>query len=739
MWCEPEFHRAGHGKMFMENKENESLKISAKLVDLEDAEEFLKKSAIGKEKIKIAAGYKKSEKVSMEVPVAEKSENFQAREDNCEELNLQDYQLELENRIRNLLWTISGDYTQQMKPDVSLFLRSKDIALYDGIKQGALAKFFDKDFLGMYLVKKIFMGADEAALTFVSQLCIEEAIGERICEQRPGIWEMQRKACEDILDQEYETMPSAADKLGYLRVNLLRRRIDRGGNTSLKKKNLQDDSRSEEKSADSVENTDVSNEVITGNADVSNGRIAGNADASNKTITNITENKQKNRKYKGIYHYIDLISSAAETTDTMSLIRIIDTVYNEVADPDFSKKATLEQVLAVTMEDLTEFDWHDYLSEEMYEDALESYMEQLTSNVAGMENVDVTREMEEERQSKQKITVLPPEALEKAHTYVELNFGKTYLSELEEKRINQLMCRDIHSDCSLYFTEGILKSPVKRNYQYEYAKRLKNKNIWLYHDKHRIVKRNISLLTEMLKKSLVIKSENQEILSDRGMIVPSRLWRLGRSSDAQVFRRELKGDSSDFVVDVLIDASGSQMSRQGEVALQAYIISEALSNAELPHRVMSYCTFWDYTILHRFREYDDPRSANENIFNYVTSSNNRDGLAIRAAGYGLLNREEEKKILIILSDGRPYDVIVNRPNAKNPAPYHGKYAITDTAAQIRKLRSQGVSVLGVFAGEEKDLATEKKIFGKDFAYIRNITGFSKIVGRYLTKQLEDDE
>ena len=739
MWCEPEFHRAGHGKMFMENKENESLKISAKLVDLEDAEEFLKKSAIGKEKIKIAAGDKKSEKVSMEVPVAEKSENFQAREDNCEELNLQDYQLELENRIRNLLWTISGDYTQQMKPDVSLFLRSKDIALYDGIKQGALAKFFDKDFLGMYLVKKIFMGADEAALTFVSQLCIEEAIGERICEQRPGIWEMQRKACEDILDQEYETMPSAADKLGYLRVNLLRRRIDRGGNTSLKKKNLQDDSRSEEKSADSVENTDVSNGIITGNADVSNGRIAGNADASNKTITNITENKQKNRKYKGIYHYIDLISSAAETTDTMSLIHIIDTVYNEVADPDFSKKATLEQVLAVTMEDLTEFDWHDYLSEEMYEDALESYMEQLTSNVAGMENADVTREMEEERQSKQKITVLPPEALEKAHTYVELNFGKTYLSELEEKRINQLMCRDIHSDCSLYFTEGILKSPVKRNYQYEYAKRLKNKNIWLYHDKHRIVKRNIALLTEMLKKSLVIKSENQEILSDRGMIVPSRLWRLGRSSDAQVFRRELKGDSSDFVVDVLIDASGSQMSRQGEVALQAYIISEALSNAELPHRVMSYCTFWDYTILHRFREYDDPRSANENIFNYVTSSNNRDGLAIRAAGYGLLNREEEKKILIILSDGRPYDVIVNRPNAKNPAPYHGKYAITDTAAQIRKLRSQGVSVQGVFAGEEKDLATEKKIFGKDFAYIRNITGFSKIVGRYLTKQLEDDE
>ena len=634
-----------------------------------------------------------SEKLLAKVVDLEDAEESQAKWNDKEELRIQDYQLELENRIRNLLWTISGDYTQQMKPDVSLFLRSKDIALYDGIKQGALAKFFDKDFLGMYLVKKIFMGADETALTFVSQLCIEEAIGDRICQERPGIWEMQRRACEDILDQEYERMPSAADKLGYLRVNMLRRRIDRGKQGAAVSKKAAEDSAS--------------------------------LSASDRS--------------KGIYHYINMIAGAADVKDTMSLIRMIDTVYNEVADPDFSQKTTLEQVLAVTVEDLTEFDWRDYLSEEMYEDALESYMEQLTSNAAGMENANVTQEMEEERQTKHKIKVVPPEALEKAHTYVELNFGKTYLNEMEEKRMNQLMCRDIHSDCSLYFTEGILKSPVKRNYQYEYAKRLKNKNIWLYHDKHRIVKRNIALLTEMLKKSLVIKSENQEILSDRGMIVPSRLWRLGRSSDAQVFKRELKGDSSDFVVDVLIDASGSQMSRQGEVALQAYIISEALSNAELPHRVMSYCTFWDYTILHRFREYDDPRSANENIFNYVTSSNNRDGLAIRAAGYGLLNREEEKKILIILSDGRPYDVIVNRPNAKNPAPYHGKYAITDTAAQIRKLRSQGVSVLGVFAGEEKDLATEKKIFGKDFAYIRNITGFSKIVGRYLTKQLEDDE
>ena len=59
-------------------------------------------------------------------------------------------------------------------------------------------------------------------------------------------------------------------------------------------------------------------------------------------------------------------------------------------------------------------------------------------------------------------------------------------------------------------------------------------------------------------------------------------------------------------------------------------------------------------------------------------------------------------------------MIINRPNAKNPAPYQGKYAISDTATEVRRLRSQGVSVLGVFAGEEKDLPAEKKDFWKGF-------------------------
>ena len=590
-------------------------------------------------------------------------------------MSMDENQLELENRIKNLLWTVSGDYTLDMKPDVAAFLRTKEIALYDGVKQGAFAKYYDKEELGLYLVKKIYLKAEEGPLTCVAQLCMEEAVGQRIRAERPGVEAIRRKAFEAILDQEFEAM--AGTPWGRLKYALMKKAVD---------------------NRDPLE--------------------------------------------RQMLEWMDLAYQCRTAATSRELIQIIDELYNQVVDPKFvEKNGDLERVLAVTIEELTEYSWQDFLSEEMYEDALETYLEQLTDNITNMESMEPEEPEEEKKEDapkKRSIKVVTPEVLEKMYSYVELNFGKTYMQELENKRINYHMCRDIHSDCSLYFTEGILQNPVKHNYQLEYAKKNREKNRFLYYDKHRTVKRNISVLTETLKKSLVMRSEVMEVSSHWGRVVPAKMWKVGRTNDTRLFSREIKGDNSDFVVDVLIDASGSQRSRQGEVAIQGYMISESLSNVGIPHRVMSFCTFWDYTILHRFRDYDDDRSHNERIFDYMTSSNNRDGLAIKAAGYALLQREEEKKILIILSDGRPYDVILNRPNARNPKPYEGKYAIRDTGFEVRRLRNMGVSVLGVFAGEEKDLSTEKKIFGKDFAYIHSIENFSRIVGKYLTRQLDRD-
>ena len=590
----------------------------------------------------------------------------------------EEFELELENRIKNLIWTVSGDYTLDVKPDIESYHRSHAVGLYDGIKQGAFARYFNREELSLYLMKKIYLHGEEGPLMSLAQLCIEWSVAERITKEREGIKEIRKKALEDILEMDFSRL--AASEPGRLKLMLFK-------------------------------------ECLNGSEPATNRMRA----------------------------FMEQVQALSDAKETIELIHTIDKLYNAMVDPNFEKRyGNLETVLAVSLEELAEFSWKDYLEEEALEESFGTYLEHINEAMTNLDKMELNQETkkeesEEETSQKKKILVVDEEALSKMHSYVQRNYGIGYLSETEEKRRNLLLCRGIHSDCSLYFTEGVLKHAVLRNYQYEYAKKQRDKNRYEYYNNHRMVKNNIRQLSDMLKKALVMRDEVQETISDRGRIVPSRLWRVGRSHDSRVFLRKLNHDNSDFVVDVLIDASGSQRKRQGQVAMQAYILSEALSIANVPHRVMSFCTFWDYTILHRFREYEDDRSANENIFEYNTSSNNRDGLAIKAAGYELLNREEKHKILIVLSDGRPYDVILNRPNARNPQPYQGKYAISDTAFEVRKLRSKGVCVLGVFAGEEKDLPAEKKIFGKDFAYIRDVAGFSGIVGRYLLKQLEREE
>lgn len=56
-----------------------------------------------------------------------------------------------------------------------------------------------------------------------------------------------------------------------------------------------------------------------------------------------------------------LLKHASETADTMELIRVTDELYNKVVDPAFVKKhGDLASVLAVTIEELTEYSWEGF-------------------------------------------------------------------------------------------------------------------------------------------------------------------------------------------------------------------------------------------------------------------------------------------------------------------------------------------------------------------------------------------
>ena len=85
---------------------------------------------------------------------------------------LEEHRLEISNRIRNLFWTVSGDYDMEFEPDTEKYVYSKQTVLYEAVKQGAFARYFDQKKLGMYLMKKLHFSAGEDMLLPLAGLCM---------------------------------------------------------------------------------------------------------------------------------------------------------------------------------------------------------------------------------------------------------------------------------------------------------------------------------------------------------------------------------------------------------------------------------------------------------------------------------------------------------------------------------------------------------------------------------------
>ena len=193
----------------------------------------------------------------------------------------------------------------------------------------------------------------------------------------------------------------------------------------------------------------------------------------------------------------------------------------------------------------------------------------------------------------------------------------------------------------------------------------------------------------------------------------------------------------DLSVDILLDASTSQLSRQEIVSSQGYMIAQSLTRCGIPCRVMSFCSMTGYTILRVFRDYNRPQD-NSKIFEYVSNGCNRDGLAI-AAAHKLMNQSPyEHKMLIVLSDVKPNDVIkVRQSAAAELLPYERQAGITNTAFEVRKTRADGISVVCVFTGEDEDLPSAKLVYGRDFARIQSLDKLADTVGMLIQNQIKN--
>ena len=459
----------------------------------------------------------------------------------------EEHRLETENRIRNLFWTISGDYTLDVRPDVKTFERSRWAALYDAMKQGALARYFDTEELTRYIMKKVHLLAEKEPLLELAQLCADGAVYPKMAKERPGTEDIRRKAFADILDQE----EAALNRTFFGQVKVFVMRNDLGRETR--------------QIPDAVRQT-----------------------------------------AKEIY-------ALKHAKDTQDIIYKIEKIYNAIFDrkPE-QQPGDLKTVPGAFQAAPANAAWQDCLTDEQMEEIIRKYLSGLGKDRMGLMIRDQPPKMrvrltKSGREEEEDPGIEDKASRQKVQEYVALNYGKNYLSPLEQEKRRNRLCTGIHANCMLHDTDGILHDPVKKNNQYRFWQLQYEKNKMYYYSNSRVIKRNIKTLADTLKKALVMRSQEDVCRSASGRLAPARLWKLGRTEDEKLFDQRVLSGSSEFAVDILLDASGSQAVRQSQVASQGYIISEAFSIVGIPHRVVGYCTFWNHTILHRFMDYDENR------------------------------------------------------------------------------------------------------------------------------------
>ena len=432
------------------------------------------------------------------------------------------------------------------------------------------------------------------------------------------------------------------------------------------------------------------------------------------------------RRFAGFEEVLELFSSLVEGSaacaDARALVEQAVLLYKKVITryfaPDHSRDELPENAL---LEDCL-WDGNPQIPERDEPQELEETQEELTYEKASALQTDAV--------------VLSEEALAAIPDYLAKNFGPSFQTEQAMKEIENAVCVGIHEDRKLLFTDGLPESAYEGTGSQAGALRAcREGNLRMLAEHEHSARQSIRSIGQAFQNALNLKNDPEIYRSHRGTLVNSALWKVGRCEDPQLFHKIFRQDHSTIVVELLIDASGSQTCRRSMVALQSYLFSAALSAIRIPHRVMIYCTYGDYTVLRRFRDYDDKPEADRKILEYRPTANNRDGLALAAAGVDLLKRREDHKIVIVFSDGLPNDMVSGRVRPDDPKKYVGEEAIRDTCYQVRKLRREGVHVIGVFLGDDGELENERMIYGASFLRIRRAEDFGGSAGKRLSETL----
>lgn len=294
---------------------------------------------------------------------------------------------------------------------------------------------------------------------------------------------------------------------------------------------------------------------------------------------------------------------------------------------------------------------------------------------------------------------------------------KSKPADISEAGINEELSKGLHEGCLFKLKRLWADTNSKKYYQAELQK----------------IKPYIKQTTDELKKVLEYKATLKERNLRKGRLDSNSLWKIIGTKDPRVFYQVREPDSMPkLTIYLLIDCSGS-MSFYGRISAarkSAILLYETCTALKIPvnitgftSEIESLCDVTHYRVIN----FDDNANKKYAIVSLNGRSQNRDGYSIRVATRELLLRNEEQKVLIVLSDGDPLASYKG---------YEGYKAVKDTAIAVREAKKQGIGVIGMYFGDKKYLDIAQTIYN-NLIYVEKIETLPRQVARVLKRVISN--
>lgn len=295
---------------------------------------------------------------------------------------------------------------------------------------------------------------------------------------------------------------------------------------------------------------------------------------------------------------------------------------------------------------------------------------------------------------------------------------KKYAKDKVEEMTDDLVANDL-AVASKYCDLGNIHKDIKlqivdvktdANSQYDYLKALQQYNI-------------LSNVKKMSRKiESIIKAQNYDTTFKNRQtgkkICTTSLYR----PDKKFFiNKQVEETISPLAVTLLVDLSGSMEGRRLHYAkLGAIQLVEFCNKINVPISVYGHNSSGDTVYIYNFFNFNSSKSKMHCLMNMYAGGGNRDGAAIRFC-CEQLDKREEKKMFVIISDGQP--------SAMN---YGGFKAESDIHSIMKEYQKKGFIFVSASIGSDRE--NIRRIYGEK--NVIDITDLS-VLPKTLTKVIKN--